>query len=129
MDELKSHLQKEIEKAFQKRVENCEGAAVGIIKGVIPEYIHQLQSGQFSRNEKNQALGDTWYEFNIREEHREQAYYWLKGFLYGIEAAGILTREESDSLREEVGDIRLDENRDSFLRTLKNTPSKASVEL
>ena len=130
MDELlKPHLQKTIEKHFAKSLEECESSTVGIICGIIPAYIRQPQSGQFSENKQHQNLGNTWEEFHLREGNRETASDMLTGFLYGIEAAGIITEDEGDALRKEVWDIRLDENRDTFLQMLKNTPSAASVEL
>lgn len=128
MDELlKPQLQRKIESSFAKKIEAGDMQTIGIIKGVIPAWIKQLQSGQFSENEKHQALGDTWEEFQIREENREKASDWVKGFLYGIEAAGVITEDESKALIDEVNDIRMDDNRDSFLRMLNNTPSMASV--
>lgn len=129
MDELlKPQLQRKIESSFAKKIEAGDMQAIGIIKGVIPAWIKQLQSGQFSENEKHQALGDTWEEFQIREENREKASDWVKGFLYGIEAAGVITEDESKALIDEVNDIRMDDNRDSFLRMLNN-PSMASVDI
>jgi hypothetical protein len=129
MDELlKPQLQRKIESSFAKKIEAGDMQTIGIIKGVIPAWIKQLQSGQFSENEKHQALGDTWEEFQIREENREKASDWVKGFLYGIEAAGVITEDESKALIDEVNDIRMDDNRDSFLRMLNN-PSMASVDI
>ena len=128
-EQLKTNLQKKIESCFEKKTEAGDTQAIGIIKGIIPAWIKQLHSGQFSENKNYQSLGDTWEEFSIREEHRDRACDWIKGFLYGIDAAGLITEEEANLLRDEVNDIRMDENRDSFLRLIKNTPSMASVEL
>ncbi len=129
MDELlKPQIQRKIESCFAKKIEAGDRQAIGIIGGVVPAWIKQLKSGQFSENEKYQALGDTWEEFQIREENREKASDWVKGFLYGIEAAGVITEDESKALIDEVNDIRMDDNRDSFLRMLKN-PSMASVDI
>ena len=125
---LKPPLQKKIESGFAEKIKDGDTQIIGIIKGVVPKQIKQLQSGQFSENEKHQALGDTWEEFQIREENREKASDWMKGFLYGIEAAGIITEDESKALIDEINDIRMDENRDSFLRMLDN-PSMASVDI
>ncbi len=129
MDELlKPQIQRKIESCFAKKIEAGDRQAIGIIGGVVPAWIKQLKSGQFSENEKYQALGDTWEEFQIREENREKASDWVKGFLYGIEAAGVITEDESKALIDEVNDIRMDDNRDSFLRMLNN-PSMASVDI
>ena len=128
MDELlKPQIQRKIESCFAKKIEAGDRQAIGIIRGVVPAWIKQLQSGQFSESEKHQALGDTWEEFSIREENRDRASDWIRGFLYGLEAAGILTEDETSDLRDELNNIRMDEGRDSFLRMLNNVPSMASV--
>lgn len=94
---LKPQLQKAIEAKFTEKFGKGEVAAIGIVNGIVPEWLRQIRTGQFSKNPEHQTWGDTYEGFCIREENRDRATEQLRGFLYGIEAAG---QEEPDILTE-----------------------------
>ena len=124
---LKPQLQKAIETKFTEKFGKDEVAAIGIVNGIIPEWLRQIHTGQFSKNPEYQTWGNTYDDFCIREENRDRATEQLRGFLYGIEAAGLLNEEEAEELRTLLNDMRADETRDTYLSAMKNTASKASI--
>lgn len=124
---LKPQLQKAIEAKFAEKFGKGEVAAIEIVNGIIPEWLRQIRTGQFSKNPEHQTWGNTYEGFCIREENRDKATEQLRGFLYGIEAAGLLNEEEAEELRTLLNDMRADETRDPYLSAMKNTASKASI--
>jgi len=124
---LKPQLQKAIEAKFTKKFGKDEVAAIGIVNGIVPEWLRQIRTGQFSKNPEYQTWGNTYEGFCIREENRDRAAEQLRGFLYGIEAAGLLNEEEAEELRTLLNDMRADETRDPYLGLMKNTQCTASI--
>ena len=124
---LKPQLQKAIEAKFTEKFGKGEVAAIGIVNGIVPEWLRQIRTGQFSKNPEHQTWENTYEGFCIREENRDRATEQLRGFLYGIEAAGLLNEEEAEELRTLLNDMRADETRDPYLGLMKNTQCTASI--
>lgn len=107
MERVKSDLENEIVAIFKKNTKKGrESEVAGIINGVLPEYFGQLKTGNWS--EKHPATG-----FIQREENKDAASNVISGFLWGMDAAGLISREKRSEMQRQLSELRFPKHEDA----------------
>ena len=114
MSETKSHLQEEIEEIFTDRLADPLTGSItaGVIYGIIKEDFRRIETGNWS--ERYQTT-----DFMRRNEERNKAAEHIGGFIYGMEAAGLISAEKSDQMQSELTEF-VNSIRDQELEKMKN---------
>lgn len=100
MERVKSDLEKEIAAIFKKHTQKgreCDVA--GIINGVMGSYFQQLETGNWS--EKHPTVG-----YFQKKENQDAAKNAISGFLWAMEAAGMIDSEKRDKMQTQLSAIR-----------------------
>lgn len=100
MERVKSDLENEIVAIFKKNTpKGRENEVAGVINGVLPEYFRQLVTGNWS--EKHPTVG-----YLQREENKDAASNVISGFLWAMDAAGLISDEKRREMQEQLSALR-----------------------
>lgn len=92
----KSNLECEIEEAFKKQFNlNHNHDCAGVIRGVLPDYFRQLETGEIFEGQPEQSYSEKMY-------NRKGAKDFIRGFLWAIKAAGIINGETFEKMYDEL---------------------------
>lgn len=111
----KSELENEIALIFKKHTKKgMEAEVAGVIKGVLGRYFEQLETGNWS--ERYPAVG-----YSQREANKGEAFNIIKGFLWAMEAAGMMSEEESKEMFSKLNEIRFRKQEDAYYKEAEAT--------
>lgn len=123
----RSHIEEEIKRILTENREKKGGSKVEIagIMAVLKEYYRQLTTGEWSERYKTKNILQ-------RIETRSRARAWIIGFLWGLDAAGMISDTELNKL---IGEIvkahskAADEDATSFWSRSQEETEKAENEV
>lgn len=97
MSEAKSRLKEEIEEIFKDRLADPLTGSItaGVIYGIIKEDFRRIETGNWSERYPTT-------DFMRRDEERDKAAEHIGGFIYCMEAAGLISAEKSDQMQSEL---------------------------
>lgn len=108
MERVKSDLENEIAAIFKKNTKKGrESEVAGVINGVLPEYFRQLETGNWS--EKYQTTG-----FIQREENKDAASNVISGFLWAMDAAGLISNKKREEMQKQLSELRFPKHEDAY---------------
>lgn len=100
MERVKSDLENEIAAIFKKNTKKGrESDVAGVINGVLPEYFRQLETGNWS--ESHPTVG-----YMQREENKDEALNVISGFLWAMNAAGMISDEKRSEMQKQLSALR-----------------------
>lgn len=97
MSEAKSRLKEEIEEIFKDRLADPLTGSItaGVIYGIIKEDFRRIETGNWSERYPTT-------DFMRRDEERDKAAEHIGGFIYCMEAAGLISVEKNDQMQSEL---------------------------
>lgn len=99
-ERVKSDLENEIAEIFKKNTKKGREADVaGVINGVVSEYFRQLETGNWS--EEYPTTG-----YIQREENKDAASNVISGFLWAMDAAGLISGERRNEMQKQLSELR-----------------------
>ncbi len=100
MERGKSDLEKEIAVIFRKHTKKSrESEVVGVINGVLRQYFRQLETGNWS--ERYPTAG-----YMQQEENKDTALNFIRGFLWAMDAAGLISDEKLIEMCDQLSALR-----------------------
>lgn len=100
MERVKSDLENEIAAIFKKNTKKGrESDVAGVIIGVLPEKFRQLETGNWS--EKYPAAN-----YMQREENKDAASNFISGFIWAMDAAGMISDEKRNKMQNQLSELR-----------------------
>ena len=108
MARVKSDLENEIVEIFKKNTpKGREDEVAGVTRGVLPEYFRQLATGNWS--EKHPTTG-----YLQREENKDHASSFISGFLWAMDAAGLVSNEKREEMQKQLSALRFPKHSDAY---------------
>lgn len=100
MERVKSDLENEIVAIFKKNTQKGrENEVAGVIIGVLPEKFRQLETGNWS--EEYPTTG-----YMQREENKDAASNFISGFLWAMDAAGLISSDKRSEMQKRLSELR-----------------------
>ena len=100
MERVKSDLENEIAEIFKKNTKKGrESDVAGVIIGVLPEKFRQLETGNWSEEYPTA-------NYMQREENKDAASNFISGFLWAMDAAGLISDEKRHEMQNELSELR-----------------------
>ncbi len=100
MHRAKSNLENEIIAIFKKNTaKGRESEVAGVTNGVLHEYFRQLATGNWS--EKYPTT-----EYLQKEENKDTAANFISGFLWAMDAAGLISNEKRREMQNRLSALR-----------------------
>lgn len=107
-ERVKSDLENEIAEIFKKNTEKGREADVaGVINGVMSEYFRQLETGNWS--EEYTTMG-----YIQKEENKDAAQNIINGFLWAMDATGLISDEKRSEMQKQLSALRFPQNSDAY---------------
>ncbi len=96
MERGKSDLEKEIAAIFKRHTKKGrESDVAGVINGVLSAYFRELETGTWTLNSTK-----------AREEIKENAFYAINGFLWAMDAMGLINDEKRSKMYDQLFALR-----------------------
>lgn len=100
MERVKSNLEEEIAAIFKKYTKKGrENEVAGVINGVLSDYFRQLKTGNWS--EEHPTVG-----YIQQEENKDDAVNVIKGFLWAMDAAGLISDKKRSEMYDQLFALR-----------------------
>lgn len=113
MERVKSGLENEIAAIFKKHTKKGrESEVAGVINGVLPEYFRQLETGNWS--EEYPTTG-----FIQREENKDAASNVISGFLWAMDAAGLISSDKRGEMQKQLSELRFKKEDAAYYKELE----------
>lgn len=120
MERVKSDLENEIVAIFKKNTQKGrESEVTGVINGVLPEYFRQLETGNWS--EKYPTTG-----YIQREENKDAASNVISGFLWAMDAAGLISSDKRSEMQKRLSELRFPKEDTAYYKGLEREAAAAA---
>lgn len=120
MERVKSDLENEIAAIFKKNTKKGrENEVAGVINGVMSEYFRQLETGNWS--EKYPTTG-----YIQREENKDAASNIINGFLWAMDAAGLISSDKRSEMQKRLSELRLPKEDATYYKGLEREAAAAA---
>lgn len=122
MERVKSDLENEIVAIFKKNTQKGrESEVAGVINGILPEYFRQLKTGNWS--EEHPTTG-----FMQKEENKDAASNVISGFLWAMDAAGLISSDKRSEMQKQLSELRFPKHEDAYYEEIAAAAGRGNNE-